>query len=181
MVCVCCTTEQQAQREHGSARTSCSFLSPAGLLSILMEQVPLHVVPRWLTQFVLLCLSSTPLSFYFLRYSSPLPQSAQFCIWHGAALAWRRDSFPLQTPFIISKLPEWRGSFYHKIFYKKGSFQKHLDRVILFSCLLSSLSLLHLVLVFIDDEFSGVGTVFLGSCSICCCGILSLDYMPWKL
>lgn len=79
------------------------------------------------------------------------------------------------------KITWMTGELLSQAFLQKESFQKHLDSVILSWCPLSSLSFLHLVLVFIDGKFFGVGTVFLGSCNICCHGILSLDYMPWKL
>lgn len=179
---MCAAPLNSRLREHGSARTSCSFLSPAGLLSTLMNQISLHIVPRWLTQFVLLCLSSIPgpQSFYFLRYSSPLPQSIKFWIWlcqrwtpslcrhrpatfHHLKITWRTRELSTQafsTKRIISETP-W------------------LCYIVLMSSFFHYLSCIWFLSLLI--KFFGVGFVFLGSCGICCSETLSLDSMPWKL
>lgn len=116
-----------------------------------MNQISLHIVPRWLTQFVLLRLSSTPgpQSFYFLRYSSPLPQSIKSCIW----------LYQRWTPSLYRHRP---ATFHHlkitwmtrelssQAFLQKGYFRNTLTVSYCPHVLLFSLSFLYLVLVFID-------------------------------
>lgn len=102
-----------------------------------------------------------------------LSSSSKSCIWHGQLYQrWTLLCRHRPATFHHLKITWMSRELLSQAFMLKGSFQKHLDSVILSSCLLSSLYFLHLGLVCIDGEFFGVGSGFLSH-------VASAAVEPW--